>query len=142
MRRRGGSQNTRPGLSTKQILSIVRDVARGLRELHRYWNYSSRDLKPSNVLLLRTNYVNRCGGCAGIEEDDSFPTVLIGDLGESQLAGGPVRNRVYRNLGIYRTRSYHYRGLYHPGTQEKVHRVHICLRYVFAGHALLLYYIL
>ena len=85
MRRRGGPQDTRPGLSTKQILSIVRDVARGLRELHDI-GIIHRDLKPSNVLLL-SKYVGTDVEGVGIEEDDSFPTVLIGDLGESQLAG-------------------------------------------------------
>ena len=79
MRRRGGSQNTRPGLSTKQILSIVRDVARGLRELHDI-RIIHRDLKPSNVLLL-SKYVGTDVEGVGIEEDDSFPTVLIGNTG-------------------------------------------------------------
>ena len=40
--------------------SIVRDIARGLRELHDI-GIIHRDLKPSNVLLLNKYEATRCG---------------------------------------------------------------------------------
>lgn len=79
------------GLSTIQILSIIRDIARGLHELHDI-GIIHRDLKPSNILLLNKyseprsspyDIDNPTNGQIG----DCFPTVVIGDLGESQLAG-------------------------------------------------------
>lgn len=102
------------GLSTLQILHIIQDISRGLHELHDI-GLIHRDLKPSNCLLLskykdRTivedskNDIIQNGGLItnnfDIEEDhlnkmnsldkeeyDTFPTVIIGDLGESQLLG-------------------------------------------------------
>lgn len=81
----------RLGLSTVQILSIIRDVARGLHELHDI-GIIHRDLKPSNLLLL-SKYTPPNDVEIEISQDDElqtsdeFPTVVIGDLGESQLAG-------------------------------------------------------
>ncbi|CCK73562.1 protein kinase IKS1 NDAI_0G05790 [Naumovozyma dairenensis CBS 421] len=67
----------RQGLSSRQIISILRDIARGLHELHDI-GLIHRDLKPSNCLLLQKYK----------EGDDlEFPTVVIGDLGESQMEG-------------------------------------------------------
>ena len=102
------------GLSTLQILHIIQDIARGLHELHDI-GLIHRDLKPSNCLLLskykdeiitddNKNNVTRGKGSLtnnfDIKEDRSnemnpsnkdnygvFPTVIIGDLGESQLLG-------------------------------------------------------
>lgn len=102
------------GLSTLQILHIVQDISRGLHELHDI-GLIHRDLKPSNCLLLskykdktatedsknnmtqdecsvtnnfdiegnRSNKMNS----SNKENYDVFPTVIIGDLGESQLLG-------------------------------------------------------
>lgn len=64
------------GLHTKQIASIIKDIATGLQELHEV-GLIHRDLKPSNCLLL-TKYV---------QDSEIFPTVVISDLGESQLKG-------------------------------------------------------
>lgn len=106
MRKMKESQNQiKLGLSSVQILQIVRDIARGLHELHDI-GLIHRDLKPSNCLLLskykekvddgdgdelhkerETNGMNfKKNG--GVEDDDEiFPTVIIGDLGESQVFG-------------------------------------------------------
>lgn len=80
------------GLSTIQILSIVRDIARGLHELHDI-GIIHRDLKPSNLLLL-SKYKETESPLTDFNNDinskdflNVFPTVVIGDLGESQLAG-------------------------------------------------------
>ena len=97
------------GLSTLQILHIIQDIARGLHELHDI-GLIHRDLKPSNCLLLSkykdypikmsenesgdaTNNFGVKGNCSNEmnlsdkEEYDVFPTVVIGDLGESQILG-------------------------------------------------------
>ena len=82
----------KPGLSTIQILSIIRDIARGLHELHDI-GIIHRDLKPSNLLLL-SKYKETESLVTDFNNDTNskdflnvFPTVVIGDLGESQLAG-------------------------------------------------------
>ena len=91
MRRDRSHGETRLGLSTVQILSIIRDVARGLHELHDI-GIIHRDLKPSNLLLL-SKFAPPNDDEIEISADDEpsnnddFPTVVIGDLGESQLAG-------------------------------------------------------
>lgn len=66
------------GLSSNQILSIIWDLANGLEELHSL-NIIHRDLKPSNCLLLKEYKKN--------DYDTTFPIVVIGDFGESQLSG-------------------------------------------------------
>ncbi|CUS21100.1 LAQU0S02e05864g1_1 [Lachancea quebecensis] len=84
LRRSTNAHNSRLlGLTTCQILSIVHDVASGLKELHDL-NIIHRDLKPSNCLLLESfeSETERYG-------DKSFPTVVISDFGESQLGGQP-----------------------------------------------------
>lgn len=65
------------GLSTRQILSIISDLAHGLEELHSL-DIIHRDLKPSNCLLL---------DLYDPDGHEDFPKVLIGDFGESQLRG-------------------------------------------------------
>ena len=67
------------GLSTEQIVHIMRDIARGIHELHDI-GIIHRDLKPSNCLLL-----NKYPGGTPLEE--FYPTVVIGDLGECQKDG-------------------------------------------------------
>jgi len=96
MRRDRHDGNTKLGLTTIQILSIIRDIARGLHELHDI-GIIHRDLKPSNLLLLNKYKESESG--LQVEENDGtndhdsrepknvFPTIVIGDLGESQLAG-------------------------------------------------------
>ncbi|KAG0672492.1 hypothetical protein C6P45_001956 [Maudiozyma exigua] len=84
--------NDKLGLSTIQILSIVRDVARGLHELHDI-GIIHRDLKPSNLLLLSKYKETESPVSESNNNINSkdflnvFPTVVVGDLGESQLAG-------------------------------------------------------
>ncbi|CCF55612.1 hypothetical protein KAFR_0A01740 [Kazachstania africana CBS 2517] len=86
--------HTQLGLSTKQILLIIRDIARGLHELHDI-GIIHRDLKPSNCLLLTKYTASESNGQAkndGMQgefdqNEKSFPTIVIGDLGESQIAG-------------------------------------------------------
>lgn len=77
------------GLSTEQLVSIIRDIARGLHELHSI-GLIHRDLKPSNCLLLNSfknddedNETHE----EGSNSEQYFPSVVIGDLGESQLEG-------------------------------------------------------
>lgn len=67
------------GLSTGQILSITKDIAIGLQELHDI-GLIHRDLKPSNCLLLEENTKKSV-----IQEYN--PTIVIGDLGECQIDG-------------------------------------------------------
>ncbi|AMD19283.1 HBR382Wp [Eremothecium sinecaudum] len=67
----------RKGLNSVQILSIGSDLAHGLEELHSL-DIIHRDLKPSNCLLLDVY---------NPQDTSSFPKVLIGDFGESQLRG-------------------------------------------------------
>ncbi|GAV56329.1 hypothetical protein ZYGR_0BB01060 [Zygosaccharomyces rouxii] len=67
------------GLSTEQIVHIMRDIARGIHELHDI-GIIHRDLKPSNCLLLK-NYSSET------VLDEFYPTIVIGDLGESQKDG-------------------------------------------------------
>lgn len=69
----------RMGLSTHQIVCFMRDIARGLLELHDI-GLIHRDLKPSNCLLLEKNTED----CS---VQDFFPTIVIGDLGEAQMNG-------------------------------------------------------
>ncbi|CAL9735904.1 hypothetical protein MOSE0_I07162 [Monosporozyma servazzii] len=80
------------GLSSAQILHIIRDITRGLHELHDI-GLIHRDLKPSNCLLL-SKYQERVDSSDGkvshkdgINAKEPFPTVIIGDLGESQVLG-------------------------------------------------------
>lgn len=81
------------GLNSFQILHIIRDLARGLHELHDL-NIIHRDLKPSNCLLL-SNYKQEDFNSTSNESSESnsevdshfFPTIVIGDLGESQIVG-------------------------------------------------------
>ncbi|SCU87036.1 LADA_0E01596g1_1 [Lachancea dasiensis] len=69
------------GLTTSQLLSIIYDIASGLKELHEM-NIIHRDLKPSNCLLAepfeeeKAEYGDKC-----------FPNVIISDFGESQIYG-------------------------------------------------------
>ncbi|CCK68967.1 protein kinase IKS1 KNAG_0B05340 [Huiozyma naganishii CBS 8797] len=99
-KRRLRSEHHKPsniGLTTAQIVSILRDIARGLNELHDI-GIIHRDLKPSNCLLL-SKYTEPSISDYDDEKPDEkvfksvegdaalFPTVVIGDLGESQLAG-------------------------------------------------------
>ncbi|SMN21817.1 similar to Saccharomyces cerevisiae YJL057C IKS1 Putative serine/threonine kinase [Maudiozyma saulgeensis] len=95
MRRDRHNGSIKLGLSTIQILSIIRDIARGLHELHDI-GIIHRDLKPSNLLLLGRYKVpdsrlqndnGEVNGNDSREQENDFPTVVIGDLGESQLAG-------------------------------------------------------
>ncbi|KAI8395334.1 putative serine/threonine-protein kinase IKS1 [Nakaseomyces glabratus] len=72
------SGSAKAGLSTLQILSILHDIASGLKELHNS-GLIHRDLKPSNCLLLSPYKHN--------DEEKVFPTVVIGDFGESQMKG-------------------------------------------------------
>ncbi|CAL9730731.1 hypothetical protein MOUN0_K02718 [Monosporozyma unispora] len=94
------------GLSSAQILHIIRDITRGLHELHDI-GLIHRDLKPSNCLLLSKykekvedtdeDELNDVGdddeeikiepNNKGDINDEIFPTVIIGDLGESQILG-------------------------------------------------------
>lgn len=67
------------GLSTEQIVHIMRDIARGIHELHDI-GIIHRDLKPSNCLLLK-KYLASC------PLDEFYPTLVIGDLGECQKDG-------------------------------------------------------
>lgn len=86
----------KPGLNTIQILHIIRDLTRGLHELHDL-NIIHRDLKPSNCLLLSSYKQEDLFDNPNFNESDSnknthsnlnsFPTVVIGDLGESQILG-------------------------------------------------------
>lgn len=69
----------RMGLSSHQIVCFMRDIARGLLELHDI-GLIHRDLKPSNCLLLEKN-------TEGCSVQDYFPTIVIGDLGEAQMNG-------------------------------------------------------
>ncbi|KAM3159951.1 Protein kinase domain-containing protein [Lachancea thermotolerans] len=84
LRRSANAHGSRQlGLGTNQILSIIHDVASGLKELHDL-NIIHRDLKPSNCLLLESYETGKEG-----YGDKSFPTVVISDFGESQLGGQP-----------------------------------------------------
>lgn len=67
------------GLPTEQIVHIMRDIARGIHELHDI-GIIHRDLKPSNCLLLKNYNVETI-------LDEVYPTIVIGDLGESQKYG-------------------------------------------------------
>ncbi|QLL33882.1 hypothetical protein HG536_0F02070 [Torulaspora globosa] len=67
------------GLSTEQIVSILKDLATGLQELHDI-GLIHRDLKPSNCLLLEENIEER-------PIAEYYPTIIIGDLGECQMDG-------------------------------------------------------
>lgn len=67
------------GLSTGQLVHIIRDIARGMHELHDI-GIIHRDLKPSNCLLLKNYNVETA-------LDEFYPTIVIGDLGESQKDG-------------------------------------------------------
>ncbi|KAL6940172.1 hypothetical protein ACO0QE_004067 [Hanseniaspora vineae] len=68
-------------LQNSQIISILRDIATGLVKLHEL-GIIHRDLKPSNCLL-DSEYIGAT---------DSFPSVVIGDFGESQF-DGQLRSR-------------------------------------------------
>lgn len=67
------------GLSTEQIVHTMRDIARGIHELHDI-GIIHRDLKPSNCLLLEKYKVE-------IPIEEFQPTIVIGDLGECQKDG-------------------------------------------------------
>ncbi|SCV05195.1 LANO_0H02146g1_1 [Lachancea nothofagi CBS 11611] len=69
------------GLNTQQILSIISDIASGLKELHGM-NIIHRDLKPSNCLLSEKFDMEK-----EVYGDKCFPTVIISDFGESQICG-------------------------------------------------------
>ncbi|SCV03729.1 LAMI_0H10484g1_1 [Lachancea mirantina] len=69
------------GLTNSQLISIMRDLASGLQELHDL-NIIHRDLKPSNCLLLEEFSLDKADYMG-----KPFPTVVIGDFGESQLSG-------------------------------------------------------
>ena len=69
-------------LSNLQIISILRDIANGLVKLHEL-GIIHRDLKPSNCLL-DSEYTG--------SSTDAFPSVVIGDFGESQF-DGQLRSR-------------------------------------------------
>ncbi|EJS43169.1 YJL057C [Saccharomyces arboricola H-6] len=83
-RKKNHGKSEEIGLSTEQLVSIIRDIARGLHELHSI-GLIHRDLKPSNCLLL-TPFRNE-GYQSVISQDEFFPSIVIGDLGESQLEG-------------------------------------------------------
>lgn len=72
------------GMCTVQIISIIKNIANGLQELHGI-GLIHRDLKPSNCLLLH-KFSNDYSTTLN-ENYISFPTVVIGDLGECQISG-------------------------------------------------------
>ncbi|CAI4043705.1 hypothetical protein SKDZ_10G1550 [Saccharomyces kudriavzevii ZP591] len=88
-RKKNHGKSEEIGLSTDQLVSIIRDIARGLHELHSI-GLIHRDLKPSNCLLL-TPFKNDGDDNETYERSSSpnefFPPIVIGDLGESQLEG-------------------------------------------------------
>ncbi|EDO16454.1 hypothetical protein Kpol_1066p19, partial [Vanderwaltozyma polyspora DSM 70294] len=85
-RKRAKKDNEPLGLSTNQITSIVRNIGNGLKELHDI-GLIHRDLKPSNCLLLHPYNLEQTSTKSDDIISDGFPTVVIGDLGESQVSG-------------------------------------------------------
>ncbi|CEP61044.1 protein kinase IKS1 LALA0_S02e05490g [Lachancea lanzarotensis] len=78
---REAGTSKRQGLTTSQLLSIIYDIASGLKELHQM-NIIHRDLKPSNCLLSEAYDPDKL-----LYGEKSFPNVMIGDFGESQICG-------------------------------------------------------
>lgn len=88
-RKKNHGKSGEVGLSTEQLVSIIRDIARGLHELHSI-GLIHRDLKPSNCLLLTPFKSDNENDNVYDREHNSgefFPSIVIGDLGESQLEG-------------------------------------------------------
>lgn len=81
LKRKSKNKDLPLGLTTDQILSILYDISSGLQELHDL-GIIHRDLKPSNCLLLE-KYSSDTVPPTG----KPFPTVIIGDFGESQVSG-------------------------------------------------------
>lgn len=88
-RRNGGKKEREKGLTSMQIISILLDIATGLHELHDI-GLIHRDLKPSNCLLTEP-YNKSDYESISVDIDDEleevFPTIVIGDFGESQMKG-------------------------------------------------------
>lgn len=74
------------GLDSLQTISIIKDIASGLHELHDI-GLIHRDLKPSNCLLVTKYDDSENNSNTKNFVKQVFPTVVIGDLGESQMAG-------------------------------------------------------
>ncbi|KAL3232724.1 putative serine/threonine-protein kinase IKS1 [Nakaseomyces bracarensis] len=89
LRKNGRKNEKEKGLTSMQIISILLDISTGLHELHDI-GLIHRDLKPSNCLLMEP-YSSLEYESISVEIDDmleeTFPTIVIGDFGESQMKG-------------------------------------------------------